>query len=152
LLPSEPPQRPPCDICLTSPSLFFCRPDRAFLCRACDLGVHAASAAAEAHDRYFLPLSRVALQRIPPPAGAEHRCARPSVLRPPAAAAAAAPRAPPPPRAAAPLSQGMSLPFFGAAGSLSGAAQMGRDFSLGDLSSYFPDVPGGEPGLALGAA
>ena len=64
--------RPPCDVC-AAPALFFCRHDRAFLCRACDVGVHSASPEAARHERYFAPISRVGLEAAPPPPGAQLR-------------------------------------------------------------------------------
>ncbi|CAL4965888.1 unnamed protein product [Urochloa decumbens] len=83
------PGPPSCDICQESRAYFFCVEDRALLCRACDVAVHAANAFVSAHRRFLLTGVQVGLQPDHTQASA-------------AAAAAPLPLPPPPPAKKAP--------------------------------------------------
>eukprot|EP00898_Chlorokybus_atmophyticus_P001531 jgi/Chlat1/2379/Chrsp17S02647 len=66
LLPQKE-ERPKCDICQEAAAFFFCRDDRALLCRGCDLSIHSANALTQAHDRYLVPGILVSLHALPDP-------------------------------------------------------------------------------------
>jgi len=56
---------PRCDICQEKRAFFFCREDRALLCRDCDFSVHSANDLTAKHTRLLVPGLRVSLQPLP---------------------------------------------------------------------------------------
>ncbi|CAO2209518.1 unnamed protein product [Urochloa humidicola] len=86
-----------CDICQDSRAYFFCVEDRALLCRACDLAVHAANAFVSAHRRFLLTGVQVALHHPETPQASPAAAApAPAAPLPPPAKKAPGGPAPPP--------------------------------------------------------
>ncbi|PWA76692.1 Zinc finger, B-box [Artemisia annua] len=47
-------QPPRCDICQDKRAFFFCKEDRAILCRQCDMSIHGANEHTQYHNRFLL--------------------------------------------------------------------------------------------------
>ncbi|GLJ25252.1 hypothetical protein SUGI_0483430 [Cryptomeria japonica] len=56
---------PRCDICQEKRAFFFCREDRALLCRDCDFSVHSANDLTGKHTRFLVPGLKVSLHPLP---------------------------------------------------------------------------------------
>ncbi|KAI4376073.1 hypothetical protein MLD38_013867 [Melastoma candidum] len=54
-------ESPLCDVCQESHALFFCREDRAILCRGCDLHIHTVNEYTRRHDRFLLTGVKISL-------------------------------------------------------------------------------------------
>ncbi|KAH9308304.1 hypothetical protein KI387_036215, partial [Taxus chinensis] len=68
----SPPDFPTCDICQEKRAFFFCKQDRALLCRDCDFSVHSANDLTAKHSRFLVPGIKVSLHpslpdALPPP-------------------------------------------------------------------------------------
>lgn len=80
--PSTQQRRPSCVLC-HAPAVVYCRSDDAFLCAACDVQMHSASAAVAAHERCAAaallapacaPSDSAAASTLPTPTAQQLRC------------------------------------------------------------------------------